>query len=175
MITDKDIAEAGKREELLAEAYLKGTIDFIKWSSTLAVAAILWIGNFITSAIGLSRTMSAISLVFLISSLVVAVLAARRVLIAWAKEWDIAKADHTFSLFKKVKAIKAKELKPTDSASLNELNKQEQELIERLIKTIDSVKPYSESKSFNSWISWHIMLLIGGLLFYIVAQFSSVL
>ncbi len=175
MITDKDIAEAGEREELLAEAYLKGTIDFVKWSSTLAVAAILWIGNFITSAMGLSRVMSALSLVLLISSLVVAILAARRVLIAWAKEWDVARADHTFSLFKKLKAVKMKGLKPTETDHLNELDKQEQELIDRLIKSIDSVKPFSESKRFNAWISWHIILLIAGLLFYIVAQFLSVL
>ncbi|MHB0965486.1 MAG: hypothetical protein ACYC36_03440 [Bellilinea sp.] len=175
MVTDKDIAEAGEREELLAEAYLKGLIDFVKWSSTLAVAAILWIGNFITSATGLSWAMSALSLVLLIVSLVVAIFAARRVLIAWAKEWEVARADHAFSLFKKFKAIKTRELKLTETARLNELDKQEQDIIERLIKSIDSAKPFSESKRFNTWISWHIILLIGGLLVYIVAQFLGVL
>ncbi len=175
MITDKDIAEAGEREELLAQAYLKGTIDFVKWSSTLAVAAILWIGNFITSATGLSWAMSVLSLVLLIVSLVVAIFAARRVLIAWAKEWDVARADHTFSLFKKLKAIKTRELKPNETTPLNELDKQEQEIIECLIKSIDSAKPFSESKRFNAWISWHIILLVGGLLVYVVAQFLGVL
>ena len=175
MITDKDIAEAGEQEKLLAEAYLKGIVDFVKWSSTLAVAAILWIGNFITSATRLSWTMSALSLILLMSSLIVAVLAARRVLTAWAREWDVAREDHAFSLFKKWKAIKTRDLKPTEIAQLNELDQQERERIDRLIKSLDAAKPFSESKRFNAWISWHIILLIGGLLIYVVAQFLSAL
>jgi hypothetical protein len=39
----------------------------------------------------------------------------------------------------------------------------------------DSIKPFSEARRFNSWVSWHIILLIGGLLFYIIPQFLSVL
>lgn len=91
MITDKDITEAGEQERLQADTYLKGIIDFIKWSSTLAVAAVLWIGNFITSATGTPRIISAVSLLLLMSSLIVAVLAAGRVLTAWAREWDAAR------------------------------------------------------------------------------------
>ena len=175
MITDKDIAEAGEQERLLAEAYLKGIIDFVKWSSTLAVAAILWIGNFITSAKGLSWVMSAIALFLLMSSPIVAILAARRVLTAWAREWDMAREDHAFSLFKKWKVFKAKELKSTETAHLNELGKQERERIDRLINSLDAVKPFSESKRFTAWLNWPIILLVGGLLVYIVAQFLSVL
>ena len=74
MITDKDITEAGEQEKFQADAYLKGMIDFIKWSSTLAVAAILWIGNFITSARGVSLLISAVSLSLLMISLIVAIL-----------------------------------------------------------------------------------------------------
>lgn len=175
MITDKDIAEAGEQERLQAEAYLKGTIDFIKWSSTLAVAAILWIGNFIASATGVSRMISAVSLLLLLISLIVAILAAKRVLTAWAREWDAARENHAFSLFKKWKWFKTKELKATETTQLNELDKQESERINLLINTLDAIKPFSESKRFNAWISLHIILLIGGLLAYIVAQFLSVL
>ncbi len=169
MITDKDIAEVGEQEKLLAEAYLKGIVDFVKWSSTLAVAAILWIGNFITSATGLSWVISAVSLFLLMSSLIAAILAARRVLTAWARE------DHAFSLFKKWKAFKTKELKPTETTQLNELDKQERERIDHLINSLDAAKPFSAPKSFNAWTSWHIILLVGGLLAYIIAQFLSVL
>jgi hypothetical protein len=174
MITDKDIKVAGEREKLLAEEYLKGVIDFIKWSSTLAVAAILWIGNFIISATGLSRAVSGFSLFLLMSSLIVAVLAARMVLTAWAREWDVAREDHAFSLFKKLKWIKSKELESTETDKLNELDKQDREQIERLIKALNAAKPFSESKRFTVWISWHIGLLIVGLLVYVVAQFLSV-
>jgi hypothetical protein len=175
MITDKDIVEVGEQEKLQAEVYLKGIIDFIKWSSTLAVAAILWIGNFIASATGVSRTISAVSLLLLLSSLIVAILAAKRVLTAWAREWDAASADHAFSLFKKWKWLKTKILKVTETAQLNELEKQESERINRLINTLDAIKPFSESKRFNAWISLHIIFLIGGLLAYIVAQFLNAL
>jgi len=175
MITDKDITEAGEQERLQADAYVKGIIDFVKWSSTLAVAAILWIGNFIASAKGVSWAISAVSLFLLMNSLIVAILAARRVLTAWAREWDVDREDHAFSLFKKLKWFKTKEFKPTDTAQLNELDKQERERIDRLINALDAFKPFSESKRFNAWISLHIILLIAGLFTYMVAQFLSVL
>ena len=43
MITEKDIDYAREQEKLLSETYLKGIVDFMKWSSTLVIAAILWI------------------------------------------------------------------------------------------------------------------------------------
>jgi hypothetical protein len=147
----------------------------LKWSSTLAVAAILWIGNFIASATGASWVISAVSLLLLIISLIVAIIAARRVLTAWAREWDIAREDHAFSLFKKWKRFKTKELKPTETDQLNELDKRERERIDRLLNALDAIKPFYESKRFSAWISWHIFLLIGGLIAYIIAQFISVL
>lgn len=169
MITDKDIAQAEEQEKLLAETYLKGIADFVKWSSTLAVAAILWIGNHITSVAGLLWVLSVLSLIFLVSSLVVAVLVVRRVLTAWAREWDVARGDHTFSLFKKWKAFEASEPKRIEMA------KKEQELINRLIDAIDAVRPFSEPKSFSTWVSWHIVLLIVGLVIYALAQALSAL
>ncbi len=175
MITDKDITEAGEQEKLSGEAYLKGIVDFVKWSSTLAVAAILWIGNFITSATGVSLVVSAVSLFLFMGSLIVAILAAVIVLTAWAREWDVAREDHAFTLFKKLKALKTMELKSTDTAQLNELGKQERERIERLINSLDAAKPFSESKRFDTWIRLHIILLIVGLLVYIVAQSLSML
>jgi hypothetical protein len=176
MITDKDIIDANEKEKFSSEAYLKGIVDFVKWSSTLAVAAILWIGNFINSTTGLSWIISLASLLLLLSSLIVAILAARSVLMAWAIEWDLAREQNDFVLFKKWKTFKLKELKSKeDAAELNKLNKQEGELIDSLIKSVQSAKPFSKSKKFNSWIKWHIFLLVIGLLAYVVAQFLSVL
>lgn len=152
MITNKDIVEAEGHENLPGEEYLKGIVDFVKWSSALAVAAILWIGNFITSAKG-SWTISAFSLLLLTSSLVVAVLAARRVLTAWVREWDVAREDHAFPLFKKWKAIRTEALKPAGTSQRDELDKQDRERTERLIKATCAVRPFSESKGSNSWIS----------------------
>jgi len=49
MITEKDITKAEEEEKLWGESYLKGIMDFVKWTSTVAIAAILWVGNAITS------------------------------------------------------------------------------------------------------------------------------
>jgi hypothetical protein len=73
-----------------------------------------------------------------------------------------------------LKWIKSKELESTETDKLNELDKQDREQIERLIKALNAAKPFSESKRFTVWISWHIGLLIVGLLVYVVAQFLSV-
>lgn len=175
MITEKDITEASEQEKLSSEAYLKGVIDFVKWTSTLAVAGILWIGNFITSATELTWAISAVSLFLLMTSLIAAIFAIRRVLTTWAREWDMAREEQAFTLFKKFKALKTKELKPTETAQLYELGKQEWERIEHLINSIDATKPFSESKRFETWIRLHIILLILGLFIYIVAQFLSIL
>ena len=175
MVTEKDILEDAKRERFLADAYLKGIVDFVKWSSTLAIAAILWIGNFLSSATGIRLILSGISLFSLLISLVVAILAVKRVLTAWSLEWDLAQANYTFSIFKKYKWWKQQSLTQnhdrSNNASQQMLDKLEKEQIDKLLNSVDSTKPFSESKSFNIWINIHITLLIVGLLTYIVAQF----
>ncbi len=106
MITEKDIEHAREQEKLLSETYLKGIVDFMKWSSTLAIAAILWISSNIKSVAGLSWVLSIVSLFFLVVSLVVAVLAVKWVLTAWAREWNVAREDYNLSLFKKFKWLR---------------------------------------------------------------------
>ncbi len=170
MITDKDITQAEEQEKTLAEAYLSGITDFVKWSSTLAIAAILWIGNNITSVAGPSWVLSAFSLIFLVCSLLLAVFVVRRVLIAWAREWDAAREDYAFSLFKKWKAFRVNEIRPIEATQLVELEKKERERIDRLLDALDATKPFAEPKGFSIWVSWHIGLLIAGLIIYVLAQ-----
>lgn len=160
MITEEEITELRQRERILAESYFKGIMDFVKWTSTVAIAAILWVGNTITSIAGLPRIISIASLVFLILSLSIAVLAVRRVLTAWATEWVLAREDYTFCLLKKLKAIEPSKV----------TEQKETEQINRLIKAIDDTRPFSRPTGFSTWVSWHTSLLIAGLLMYVLAQ-----
>ena len=49
MFTDTDLKEMREEEAVSAQVFYKGVIDFLKWTATLTVAAILWVGNAITS------------------------------------------------------------------------------------------------------------------------------
>jgi hypothetical protein len=165
MITEEDIIEAEEREKLLAESYHKGIMDFVKWTSTVAIAAILWVGNAVTSITGLPRILAIVGLGFLVVSLATAILAVKRVLTAWAAEWVLAKEDYTLCLLKKIKAIEPSKV----------TQEKEDEQIQRLIKANDATKPFARPTGFSTWISCHIALLLVGLLLYVFAQVWSVL
>lgn len=173
MITEKDIEYAREKEKLLSETYIKGIVDFMKWSSTIAIAAILWISRNITSVEGLFWWLSIVSLIFLLFSLIVAVFAVKWVLTAWAREWDLAIEDYDFSLLKKWKWLGVSKLIPTNSVELAELDRKEHEQIGRLLKALNATKPFSEPNKFIAWVSWHIAFLVAGLFIYVLAQIMS--
>jgi len=165
MITEDDITQAGKQEKLSAESYLKGIMDFVKWTSTVIIAAILWIGNTIASIKGLSRILAAVGLVSLFVSLVIAIFVVRRVLAAWAKEWVLAGEYYTFYLLKKLKAV--------DPTKITEQKETEQ--INCLLSAISATKSYSKPVGFSALVIIHITFLVIGLILYLLAQVLSVL
>lgn len=165
MLTEKDLDETREQERLRAETYLRGLVDYIKWTSTVGIAAILWIGSVVSSIAGLSRVLAVVSLVVLLVSLVVAVLAVKRVLNAWATEWNVAREDSAFVLLKKLKSIKESRVS----------EQKEEERIDRLIQAIEASKAFARPARFNTWVSWHISLLIVGVLLYVFAQLLAML
>ena len=84
MVTEADLEEARKQEITSAQTFYKGVIDFIKWTSTLAAAGILWVGATVTSTEGVARYLAGLGLVSLITSLIMAVSIMHRVLTAWS-------------------------------------------------------------------------------------------
>ncbi len=160
-ITERDLVDAREQERHLAESYLKQVPDLIKWTSTIAVGAILWIANDISGSIGLSLLASIISLVFLVLSLVFAIYIVRRVLTAWAIEWNVASQDYNLCLIKKIKALKV---------SNSEIIDIEEEQVNRLLSAIKAAKPFTDPDAFSPLVSSHIVLLILGLIGYIVSQ-----
>ena len=165
MITEEEILEAREREKLLAESYYKGIVDFMKWTSTVVIAAILWVGNTVTSITGLPRMLAIVGLGFLVVSLATAILAVKRVLTAWATEWVLSREEHTLYLLKKLKAIEPSKV----------TEEKETEQIQRVIKAIDATKPFAQPTGFSTRVSSHIAFLLIGLLLYICAQVLSVL
>jgi hypothetical protein len=161
MITEEDIVQAREQEKLQAETYLKGMMDFVKWTSTVAIAAILWVGNTTTSITGSSRVgLVTASLAFLVGSLIIAVFTLRRVLTAWGMGWLVASEDHSFSVMKKLKAI--------DPSKVTEQKEAEQ--IDRLLNAIEATRRFSQPSGFNAWIGGHIGFLMFGLILYAIAQ-----
>lgn len=165
MISEEDIIQAREKEKILAGSYLKGITDFVKWTSTIAVAAILWIGNGITSIAGLPWKISIAGLVFLVLSLAIAVFAAKRILTAWATEWASASEEHTLYVLKKWKAVEPTKLP----------EKEEVEQIYRYLDAVKATRPFTQPTGFSAQVSWHIALLLVGLLLYVCAQVLSVL
>jgi len=173
MPTDKDVTEAREREKLLNETYLKGITDFVKWTSTLAVAAILWIASGLSAFLGFSWRwgLSIGALVSLILSLVVAIFAINKVLTTWASEWSEAIVSYELFLFKKLKVFKISEANPDEVQLIkNEMRKKEEEIIKRWTEAIGSAKHFSGPKRFDLWINCHIILLVVGLFLYALAQ-----
>jgi hypothetical protein len=73
MSTEERIAKIKEELALQSESYLKGVVDFVKWTSTVASAAMLWIGSNLTSMTGSLRIIVIIALACLASSLVTAI------------------------------------------------------------------------------------------------------
>ena len=165
MITQKDIDEAREREKLQSTAYLENVVDFVKWTSTVAIATILWVGNALTSFSGMALISGIAGLFSLICSIAMAILVIRRVLTAQSTEWIAASESYGLYLLKQAKAY--------DLGKVTE--EKEVEQINRLIKALDASKPFLQPKGFARWVAFHTILLLVGLLLYVVAQLLSML
>ena len=111
----------------------------------------------------LLRFLAMISLVFLISSLVVAVYTVRWVLMGWAREWIAKQEEEKLFLMKKLKAVD--ESKVTDE--------QEKMQIEQLLNALEATELFHKPSSLTNRVVGHTLLLIGGLLFYVATQIIS--
>jgi hypothetical protein len=165
----KDLGRIGTKEQLdelfiQKEAeqrlYLKRVMDYVKWTSTIAVAAILWVGNSIVSAVGLRLFLVIIGLGALVFSLGCSVYAASKVLIASRKHWELAEKewDHcmlSYEIKENPSPIIKKELKRSKT---------------NLIKAYMDVIYYLEPSTFTNWIDRHFYSLLGGLTIYAFSQ-----
>jgi len=163
-ITEVDLRQAEREERVLAESYYKGLIDFTKWTSTLAIAGVLWVGSTITRTMGLSQALVIASSVFLIISLLLAIWLMRRVLEAWGREWMRATEEYTLLLLKKVKAFEPEKVTEVKEGAQ----------IDRLLSAIDATREFSRPSGFNAIATCHVAFLVMGLVLYVVAQVLTI-
>lgn len=150
MITNEKI-------NLSANTYLKGIIDYVKWTSTIAIAIIILIGSNLTTIKG-SKIIIFISLSVLALSLIIAIFTVGRVLDAWALNWECDKA--SLIILKSIKIEGTTVI--AENIDSNQIN--------RLNEAIEANQPYNEPKVFNSYVTWHVSLLVIGLYLYLAAQ-----
>jgi hypothetical protein len=174
MITDELITQWYEEKKQLAASYLKGVVDFVKWTSTVGIATMLWIGNSMTSATGSSRNIAFAALVFIASSLIFAIITVGRVLTAWATEWATAQETYSYGVFKKWKAFELSKITELEQdmrrQRISELEKKDAEFAERLLKAVQAAKPFAQTKGFSIWISVHAAFLLLGVSLYVVSQ-----
>jgi hypothetical protein len=46
----------------------------------------------------------------------------------------------------------------------------EMEFVNRLVSATDAIKKLTESTGFDVWVTWHLVLLLAGLVIYVLAQ-----
>ncbi len=67
-----------------AHEYFKNTIDFMKWTTSLATGSVLWVAKDIAAIAGVAQWLVAISEGLLAASIVVGVVAAAQTLLVWS-------------------------------------------------------------------------------------------
>ena len=63
MLTERDLVESREAEKRTGEVYQKGIIDFIEWTTTVTIAAVIWIGGQAHSPVEMSRLLMGASIV----------------------------------------------------------------------------------------------------------------
>lgn len=155
-----DVKESSLRERTRGEAYLGGLVDFIKWTSTISLAAVAWVAEAASEASGVSQRVSVAALVVLLFSIGVAVLAVKNVLAAWARQWEVAQASH---ILREVETFWAGMLED------DFLQRRKKEALDGLAEALGNSKKYDRPAFFNRLIVCHISLSALGIAIYVIA------
>lgn len=160
MLTDKDLIETDKDEKESADSFLKGIVEFLKWTSTIAAAAVIWISGLDETISGGAEFLIIASVIAVLASLIIAVFTMRQVLRAWETEWAMAIMASRFVLVKKLEAVEPENVKP----------QQVPDAINEYLDAIDATRAYSRPARYSLWTTLHIGLLIIGLVLYAIGQ-----
>ena len=133
------------------DIFFKGVIDFIKWTTTLSLASIIWVATNYNS-LETAKTYLQISIILLILSTSISIIIVYSIVIFWAKNWEIQSLlFKTFlSAFKIDKDIK----------NIKE---------DKMSSWISSHLPNNPNQ-FNFAILLHLVLLLTGLIFYLYSR-----
>lgn len=147
-MTDKgELEEYLQLEKETAETYFAAHVDFIKWTTTIAIAATLWVSSALADLNGTALTLTIMSLAFILLAIVLAILAFKAGVDRAAHFWDIARLNWSRAL---LDAFEAK------GASEEFVQRKRKEITERFDRLSSAGDRLSGSKHFQSMAAWHI-------------------
>jgi hypothetical protein len=151
----KLIKEVEQKMENTSKSYFDTTINFIKWNTAIAIAAILWFGNYIVSTpIVLSESQlftGIIYLAYFVVAITMSIIAFYRVSHYQSEYWILC-AEWRNCL-----------IEPYPSTE--EGKRKQSEVSTRLVNYYDSIP--KEGKKFDKVLLWQISSLLLGLVWFI--------
>jgi len=150
-----------EREMEISDSYIKNYVDLLKWSTTICLAAILWITNSFITLNANAKYFSFASIIFLIISIIIVISCFKLCLDLYAINWDKVRRDILLFYVKIAKKVGddgdfAKN-KETEYQNLdNEINGKQTR--------------FSNTVMFNRLLGIHITLIILGIFLYLISM-----
>lgn len=151
------IKRYGELREDSSDRYLNGILSFFKWTTTFALAVIIWIGTNIQNQFLNSNSLF-LSIIFVIGSIIIAIITTHLILDFWNKDWKLKFHIHQLLIFYDVN-----DRHPSTFS--------QEALDEQRKRVIDSSKLLFELKSFDKYLIFHVVALLIGIIFYLFAIF----
>ena len=137
------------KERAAAESYFRILTDFVKWTTAINLAAIVWIASAIKSLDNYPHSLAILALFMLLMSLVLAIYSISRVFDGSSNEWDLSRSIHSLALldyFEKSNPI---------AEFIARRRKASKELSE---KSLEKSAKYYGTSYFNVPVTWHLIL-----------------
>jgi len=147
--------DLGEESEQKTRFYLEKIIDFAKWTTTVTLAAFLWIGTHFDS-FG-NRLSLIISLLFFGATIIIPFLYVMRIL-----EWMKSKAELTSDHLESVNNYVINSPVNDETGSKNKISTRRGEEHGNLFNLL---------KKLNTDIAIHGLCLVGGIVFFLLAMF----
>lgn len=161
--TKEDIDRSRNLLQREKSSYLKGVIDFVKWTSTIAVAAAIWVLNVVTSLSGITQRIGILAFGSLVISLFFAILTVREAVKNWGRNWTIAEKAFNVNILS------------FERQRIPDLVREE-DLIQAHHDFWSTARDFHETpEKTNKWVKWHLVFLFVGLVFYGISEFASII
>lgn len=162
---NKAIAEMDR----LSQVFFDKIIDFLKWTTTITIGALALIGNVAISHInsGIAYFLLLVSIFCLFESIFWALYTFKRVIDIGFVDWKTSLAVHSFQL--NTMEIKVKEVRNPIEEIVLALSELAKIFRSSIISYLNSSK--IEPDFFENNITYHLGLLIAGLMFFVLLVF----
>jgi hypothetical protein len=153
------IQKYGKLKEESGDKYFNAVIDFFKWTTTFAFAALIWIGTNFHNYPSNSFIWFYVSIFSIVISIVISIVTTYLILNRWNYDWS-----SKFQLHNLLTMTEVNEKHP-NAFSVDEMNKQRKLVLE-------ASSTMFVQKRFDKYLIFHIVFLFLGLIFYIFAMLT---